>query len=86
MYKAAAKASTVLSFVGFPKLTGFPAIRYGRHLDVPLTFLSKALSACSQLKSNAANPKFSMRSLSAGENAIFERGFRTTALLGRNLI
>jgi hypothetical protein len=84
MCKAAAKASTVLSFVGLPKLTGFPAIRYGKHRDVPLTFLSKTFSARSQLKSKPANPNCSMRCLSAGENAITEKGLSTTALLGKN--
>lgn len=86
MYKAAAKASTVVSLVGLPKLTGLPAIKNGKQRDVPLTRFSKTFSACSQLQSKAANPDFSMRCLSAGENAIFENGFRTTALFGKNLV
>jgi len=86
MNKAATKASTVVSFVGLPKLTGLPAIKIGRQRDVPLTRFSRTFSACSQLQSKAANPDFSMRCLSAWENAIFENGFRTTALLGKNLV
>lgn len=86
MNKAAAKASTVVSLVGLPKLTGFPAIKNGRQRDVPLTRFSRTFSACSQLQSNAANPNFSIRWLSAEENAISEKGLRTTALFGKSLI
>jgi len=86
MNRAAAKASTVVSLVGLPKLTGLPAIKIGRHRDVPLTRFSKTFSACSQLQSKAANPNFSIRCLSAGEKAICENGLRTTALLGKSLI
>jgi len=86
MYKAAAKASTVVSFVGLPKLTGLPAIRIGRQRDVPLTRFSRTFSACCQLQSKAANPNFSTRCLSAGEKAISENGLRTTALFGKSLI
>jgi hypothetical protein len=86
MNKAATKASTVVSFVGLPKLTGLPATRIGRQRDVPLTLFSMTFSACSQLQSKAANPNFSIRCLSAGENAVFENGLRTTALFGKSLI
>jgi len=86
MNKAATKASTVVSFVGLPKLTGLPAIKNGKQRDVPLTRFSMTFSACSQLQSKAANPNFSIRCLSAGENAVFENGLRTTALFGKNLI
>ena len=86
MHKAATKASTVVSFVGLPKLTGLPATKIGRQRDVPLTCFSMTFSACFQLQSKAANPNFSTRCLSAGENAIFENGLRTTALFGKNLI
>lgn len=85
MNKAATRASTVVSFVGLPKLTGLPATRIGRQRDVPLTLFSRTFSACSQLQFKAANPNFSIRCLSAGENAIFENGLRVTALFGKSL-
>src|SRR4030042_3403373 len=85
MKRAPAKASTVESFVGTAKLTGFPARSTGRHLDLPCTCVDKNFSAFSQLQSRAANPNFSMRSRSEGENAISEKGLSTIALFGRNL-
>lgn len=84
--RAAAKASTVVSFVSLPKLTGLPATRIGKHRDVPLTRFNRTPSACSQLQSKAANPNFSIRCLSAGEKAIFENGLRITALFGKSLV
>lgn len=86
MNRAAAKASTVVSLVGLPKLTGLPAIRTGKQRDVPLTRFSKTFSACTQLQSKAANPNLSIRCLSAGENAIFEKGLRMADRFGKNLI
>jgi len=85
MAKAPAKASTVVSLVGLPKLTGLPATNSGRQREVPLTCPLRTFSACSQLQSRATSPYRPMRGLSAGEKAVSEKGLSTMALLGKNL-